>query len=152
MNTNELKCYLEESQITGPYFLNVYALDQLPQKNITKDPWLLVCNCCPAHLPGRHWIAMFKQSSTIEFFDSFGFHPNLYGLQSFLDAQDTNTILYNNVKLQSILTDVCGHYCLYFAYFRSLGESMHSIVERLHRLEEDQDEHVYDHVVKLYIE
>ena len=150
MNTNELKRKLETSHVTSPFFLNVYALDQLPNKNLMQEPWLLVCNCCPIHLPGQHWIAMFKEQSTLDVFDSFGLPPNVYGLQSFLDTQDANTIMYNNTKLQSIRSDVCGHYCLYFAYYRSLGESMHSIVKRLNELKEDKDEYVYRNVVKLY--
>ena len=78
MNTLEIKRYLESNEATRDAFLNVYALDQLPKEKLPRERWLLVCNCCPANMTGEHWIAMFYENGTLEFFDSFGLSPERY--------------------------------------------------------------------------
>ena len=130
MNTEELDRMLRGNDATKGYYLGVYAADQLPKERIARDVWLLVCNCCPIDLPGEHWIAIFGNSrGDIDFFDSFGFPPNAYdGVHQFLERQETSLIAYNTTHLQSIESDACGSYCLFFAYYRSLGRSMCDIV------------------------
>ena len=130
MNTEELDRMLCVSDATKGYYLGVYAVDQLPKEKISQDVWLLVCNCCPIDLPGEHWVAMFGNArGEIDFFDSFGFPPNAYdGVHQFLGRQETSLITYNTMQLQSMESDACGPYCLFFAYYRSLGRSMCDIV------------------------
>ena len=62
-----------------------------------------------------------------EFFDSYGLPPSNYigTFSSFLNGWS-----FNSVTLQSINSKVCGHYCLYYALFRSRNIGMSTIVHR----------------------
>ena len=77
MDTRELETILKKNVSTQKTFLGVFALDQLPTPTELRkvaerrDRWFLVCNCCPASKPGRHWIAIFYERGSVEFFDSF---------------------------------------------------------------------------------
>ena len=146
MDTQELETILRRSASTQKTFLAVFALDQLPTSiELRKaaeryDRWLLVCNCCPASQPGRHWIAVFYEHGTVEFFDSFALPPDNYDrlLTTFLHhATDACEVVYNNVPLQSIDSDACGHYCVLFGVARSRGQSFRSILDEMTALNRD---------------
>ena len=139
MNTLEIKHYLENSAVTNDAFLNVFALDQLPKEKIQKERWFLVCNCCPADMIGEHWIALFyEERSYLEFFDSFGLPPDAYGKEilSFIAIQGIR-VVYNNVRLQTLESDACGHYCLLYTFHRCRGELFQTILEKLNGLKRD---------------
>ena len=144
MNTFEIKNYLERHEDTRGLFLNVYAVDQLPKEKIRRTRWLLVVNCCPASRRGKHWVAMYCENDKLEFFDSFGMPPSMYeGVPIFIERQRPNSIIYNCQQLQSIDTDVCGHYCITYAVWRAQDSSLQDIMHGFIRLnEEDSIERV----------
>ena len=87
MDTNEIKSILETNEATSDVLLNVYVADQLPKKRIERDRWLLVANCCPSNYRGEHWVAVYSENGKLEFFDSFGFPPDVNeGIVPFLSA------------------------------------------------------------------
>ena len=135
MNTQQIEQMLKRNKTTSEYFLGVFAADQLPTRKIEKKVWLLVCNCCPISLPGEHWIALFGNArQEIEVFDSFAFSPNVYdGVHQFLRDQHPTLITYNTQQLQSFESDACGHYCLYFSYYRAQGVIIEKIVDGMNR-------------------
>ena len=144
MNTLEIKRYLERSETTRDVFLNVYALDQLPKEKLPQERWLLVCNCCPANMTGEHWIAMFYENETLEFFDSFGLSPERYDrgkddrISAFMRAQRPQKgVVFNNERLQSYESDGCGHYCILYGFHRCRGEPFGAIVASLTALTRD---------------
>ena len=153
MDTFTMKGMLETNVTTRAYFLNVYAADQLPRERIAQTPWLLVCNCCPIDLPGEHWIAMYgDEENGVDVFDSFGLDPRWYeGVLDFLSAQyPFPHFRHNNARLQSLESDACGHYCLYFAHHRSCGDAMFTIVNRLASVNDSlRDEYVKHRVVNV---
>ena len=153
MNTQELVHALSSDKIVNDYFLNVYAFDQLPKRKITQTSWILICNCCPAFKPGMHWIVLFKDAQRkecIEIFDSYGQHPDLYNLTSFCRRQGAKHIWYNMRQLQSLTSNVCGHYCLYYAYYRMRGYEMKSIIVSfiLHNKFDKNNQLIYEHVIQ----
>ena len=45
----------------------------------------LISNTDPRDLPGTHWVAMYFTSPGIsEFFDSYGFPPEVYGMEDYI--------------------------------------------------------------------
>ena len=146
MDTQELETVLRKNVSTQKTFLGVFALDQLPTSiELRKaaeryERWFIVCNCCPASQPGRHWIAVFYERGTVEFFDSFALPPDNYDrlLTTFLHhATNACEVVYNNVPLQSIDSDACGHYCVLFGVARSRGQSFRSILDEMTALNRD---------------
>ena len=82
----------------------------------------------PSTAPGEHWVAMlFNNPRSAEFFDSYGLHPIVYGLTDFLDSHSSSWD-YNSKTLQSLISEVCGHYTVYCILFRSRGCSLSEIL------------------------
>ena len=86
-----------------------------------------VVNTDPSTAPGEHWVAMFFNNLRSEFFDSYGLHPIVCGLTDFLDSHSSSWT-YNSKTLQSLISEVCGHYTVYYILFRSRGCSLSKIL------------------------
>ena len=70
MNTFELETTLKRNITPQEIFLGVIALDGLPKRSDLrhKNQSFLVCNCCPSTQIGHHWIAVFYDHGSIDFF------------------------------------------------------------------------------------
>lgn len=152
MDQNELLLILTKIYSkSDAAFLGVFAADHLPLPDYISahSPCAYVCNTDQTGMPGTHWIAVFHPTKkTCEFFDSFGFHPHDLGF-NFSSFKITN---YNQKQVQSTNSEVCGHYCIYFLYFRIHGHSFSNIMTRLRFLSRSQsDSLVYSFVKNLKI-
>ena len=89
-----------------------------------------------------------SRSKKENFFDSYGAPPSKYSgtFTTFLN-NNSNQWIFNTVTLQSIYSKVCGHYCLYFALYRSRQISMSTIVHRF-----SNNTRKNDSLVKRFIE
>jgi len=106
-------------------FRGVHSIDTLP----TPPPeGLIVCNLDCSHRPGSHWVAIYIAASVeqAEFFDSLGERPPKL-LESYLDRW-LKQWSFNNRQIQSVISDVCGFYCVYFCILRAKNITMHAIV------------------------
>ena len=131
MDTVQLTLVLRKDRYTRGVFQGVYSSDKLPT-NISSYPALFIANVDTSDKPGTHWVAFyFTEEREGEFFDSYGLPPSNYTgtFTSFLN-NNSNGWKFNSKTLQSIDSKVCGHYCLYFALFRSRRVSMSTIVNR----------------------
>ena len=142
MNTFELEHILRRNISPQEIFLGVFALDGLPTRTELrqKNRWFLVCNCCPSTKRGHHWVAVFYNHGSIEFFDSFALSPWAYDVRmtTFLhDTSGAREILFNDVRLQEIDSDACGHHCILFGVARSGGDTFQNIVKELSTLTRD---------------
>ena len=131
MNTAQLTTCLNRDACIRPIFAGVYAINRLPFY-IDKRPSLYVVNSDFAENVGQHWFCVYFDRDcrmTCEFWDSFGRHPSCYHkyLTEFLD-RNCSHLLYNDRVLQSDTTSVCGHYVLYFAYFKARHVPMEGIL------------------------
>ncbi len=111
MKTNEIESILKLIiSPTKANFLGVFPKDLIPSFDSLKFPACLVSNTDPSSKPGTHWVALYLVSPThIEFFDSYGLHPRANGFTF-------NVSEYNRVQFQSISSNVCGQYCIYYFY------------------------------------
>ena len=142
MNTFELEHILQRNVSPREIFLGVFALDGLPTRTELrqKNRWFLVCNCCPSTKRGHHWVAVFYNHGSIEFFDSFALSPWAYDVRmtTFLhDTSGAREILFNDVRLQEFDSDACEHYCILFGVARSGGDTFQNIVKELSTLTRD---------------
>ena len=123
---------LHENETTRTLFDGIYAVDTLLTSTPEK-PKLLLCNTDPSDRPGRHWLLIFMDGGdTAELFDSMGGELEDYDarLRTFLyrHARDIRRALH---RVQPMGTDLCGYYCLYYAYMRSRGHSMEAILNTM---------------------
>ena len=128
LTTTDIDDVLSNHANTRIPFIGVFAHDQLPTKLICKKKWVLVCNASPIESPGTHWFALFKECDDVmELFDSIGGDPASYNLVEFMQNQQVEKCIYNSVRIQSLFSNVCGHYAIYFAIHRCIGMSMEKI-------------------------
>ena len=146
LSSTEIKALLD--RVLEPdkvNFLGVFAKNEIP--GITDQlrfPAYLVANTANSTQAGEHWIALyFTDSLHCEFFDSFAFSPGFYGLSEYLNKFSITATV--DFPLQSINSSVCGHYCIYYLFNRSLGHPMHLILRSFTTVDQDwNDNHVFD--------
>ena len=79
----------------------------------------------PDDQPGTHWVAMFFISPwESEFFDSYGFPPDTYGMDGYIERDATR---YNNKPFQGLTSDTCGDYCLFYLFHLARNVDMDAI-------------------------
>ena len=148
MDTIQLTVILRKDRYTRGVFQGVYPSDKLPT-SVSSYPALFIANVDTSDKPGTHWVAFyFIKEREGEFFDSYGLPPSNYTgtFSSFLNNNSSDW-KFNSKTLQSIDSKVCGHYCLYFALFRSRQVSMSTIVNRF-----SSNKSRNDFLVKRFIE
>ena len=130
MDTFQIARALEQDATTSKKFCGVFPSDKLPQV-MDRYPCGFVANTDPSSQSGTHWIAFyFASEHKAEFFDSYGQPPDHYR-DSFVDFLDKHSYEwdFNKRKLQSIWSDVCGQYCIFYLSHRARGHSMNQIVQ-----------------------
>jgi hypothetical protein len=127
MNGDEISKLLRKDKVANKYFYGVYPIDMLP--NINFIPASLVLNTDPSYLPGAHWIAVYiDRNRECFFFDSFGYHPSIYKVEKYLRTISTS-ITYNKSQIQSLASETCGLYCIYFIILMSRGFDFNYIID-----------------------
>jgi hypothetical protein len=127
MNTSQIKYALEQDPFTRKIFYGVFPSDKLPQ-TLEKYPCGFVANTDPSSKPGTHWVAFyFPLEGKGEFFDSYGRSPQYY--KEFKKFSERHSWKYNERKLQSDWSDVCGQYCIFYLAHKARGYTMSKIVQ-----------------------
>ena len=118
-------------------------MDQIPLLN--KYPYSIVVNLDTSIEPGSHWVGIFAFSKDLAYyFDSFGQPPP----DRIKDHFSKFIIFrYNKVKHQSLLSEVCGYYVMFFIYLCSFGHTLNHI-NHLLQSRYDKDGYVMNFVNK----
>lgn len=88
-----------------------------------KPPTLSVCNTSTSDSPGTHWVVIcIDKHRNGEFFDSFGMHPAVYGLENGMSNADE--WFFNDYRLQHPSSVVCGYYTIAYCMAKIKGVSM----------------------------
>jgi len=109
-------------------FDDVYSSDTLPPC----PHGLLVCNLNPAHCPGTHWVAIYVADDYGEYFDSIGKAPP-DSIRKYLDrwCGGADKWIFNDRQVQSVISRLCEHYCVYYCTLRSNAISLREILALL---------------------
>ena len=134
MYTSQIKALLKRYKLRG-----VYPVDQLPKRKLCGG---YVINTDNHDEPGEHWVAVFVTKRRTDYFDSYGFPPTDERILKFIGSR----AYYNRKTLQSPITRVCGHYCVYFIKHRAKGWSAEKIIESF---PSNSDAFVKRHVVNM---
>lgn len=117
-STDEL--YTNGVKILSPMFKGVFPRDGLPKRGFRSHPWGVIVNHDPSHLPGVHWVAIYRKAFglPVEYFDSFGLQlersdPLITWIYTLADE-----CLMPNFAAQNFFTETCGPWALYFLHWR----------------------------------
>ena len=147
MYTHELRDIILGDIRLNRQFLDIFAANALPYQIPVES--LAIVNCCNRGRRGQHWIAICQETSNrLEIFDSYGFDPPMHNLENKLPV--SNVVVYNTKQLQSIFSNVCGQYCLYYCYFKPRGYAMGDIVSIFSNDVDSNDYYVHNSVLKLF--
>ena len=130
MNTKQLWNALCLNPVTNKYFDGIFSSDTL--KEITQKPNLIICNTDPSHKPGEHWVLFFFSENSVDFYDSLGRDIKYYG-SVFIDFIANFVDDYKQClkRTQPIKSDLCGQYCLYYAFAKCNGLPMEDIIQNM---------------------
>ena len=140
MNNREIDNLLNSNPKTKTIFAGVYPYDLLPLNTNILKPSAFIINTDPHYKRGEHWIAIyFPMEGLPELFDSYGFPIIIPKLKQFIGNQPYH---YNKNLIQDMFSSVCGQYCIYFIYCKSIGKSLNSIVNSFGTNKALNDEYV----------
>ena len=119
LETKELNKIAKSNIFMKKKFLGTYPADILTFEKKAKKKkrcgW--IWNTDEQHLPGQHWVAVYKKDRTLYFFDSYGFSPKFYQRQYWQLKKYRFINLTKNIQLQANGTSTCGAWCLLFLYY-----------------------------------
>lgn len=112
MNTTELN-----EKINAPEFIGTYPYDILPKRPDSNHS--IVVNTSPSKDPGSHWLALVFKNKKLYFLDSYGraINDQTFSLgfkETIKEYAGGSKIIHNKKWLQSLSSNVCGEYCIYF--------------------------------------
>ncbi|KMQ82166.1 hypothetical protein RF55_23931 [Lasius niger] len=126
MNSSEIHNVLSRDPHTCRYYVGVFPSDKIP--DIAKFPAAMVINTDKHHEKGSHWLALYIENpKTLDFFDSFGLPPDIYGEDISRFVKTYEEVHWNSVPVQSLTSNVCGQFCIYFIVKRCQGFCMKMI-------------------------
>ena len=136
MNTKQLWIALTLNPKSNFYFDGIFSIDTL--KDIKEKPSLIICNTDPSDEPGKHWVLYFFNEDSVDFYDSLVRDITYYGSE-FIDFIKNFTSNFEQYlrRTQPIKSDLCGQYCLYYAFAKCNGLSMEKIINNM--LSKDDD-------------
>ena len=106
MEKNDLKNNtMNERELQRVYNHNIYPRDS----KVIPDRGFVKMDNGPQG--GTYWTCYIVKDNKSYYFDSFRGQPD-----KFLLNQLPKPIIYHNCKIQDIISQLCGSYCLYFFY------------------------------------
>ena len=110
----------------------------------------MIANTDPHDQPGTHWIAMyFVSPDESEFFDSYGFPAESYGMDGYILR---GTTYYNDKPMQGLTSDVCGDYCLFYLLHRARNVDLNTIQTKFQRYDSQWNDSQVAQFVHTYIQ
>ena len=140
MDGRTLATVLRACSVTRPHFCGVYPADGIEAPRIF--PASMIVNLDEGDEPGSHWVAMFsRDEGEVDYFDSYGQPPPEGGIKQYFDSFAKRKV--NPFVIQSVVSPVCGHYCLYFIFMRSKGTTYDMLLNELAH-HDNLDQYVLD--------
>lgn len=97
-------------------FKGVYPSDSFPRIKDDEQYFSVIFNLSPHNEIGSHFIAIVHRASKTYYFDSFGKECKNKKILNFM-TKFSDTIFFNNQKLQHETSVFCGLYCLAFILY-----------------------------------
>lgn len=130
MNTFQISNIVRQH---SPEFLGVLPGNHL--YNLKNNGFVIV-NTDECYKTGRHWVALYLNDFTCEFFDSLGQSPTHYhnSWHKFL-FEKSGEYIFNDRRIQKLNSDDCGKYCIIYVILRSRGLEFKTIIEMIQNID-----------------
>ena len=155
LNNIQLDRLADGQSTLKPYFYGTMPCDRLPRSPDKKGPVAYIVNTDREGQPGRHWLALWTCDDECEILDSYPLPLKTYlttgPLQTWLDRHWKN-VIQNSQSLQSLFSQSCGDYALFFLIDRSQGKSMNEFLKRFDKHDYVHNDHKVGQMLKTLIE
>lgn len=134
--TNQITHLAQSDTLLRKVYVGTFAADKVDRySNVMtangRDKYpKFIANSDNSNQPGEHWIAFVALSGTsLEIFDSYGrrtidYSDNLY---RFMRG-------FHRIKqFQSMFSETCGYFCLFYLFYRAKGEKMNKVLGHLNK-------------------
>ena len=130
MDSNQIYEIVRNSNILSSTFRGIHNVGTI--QNVRPVNGFLIVNVVDNPNIMGHWVLIFFRNSTVYFFDSFGKLPVFYDvrLRNYINSFLSNKIVVYAKPIQANDSLVCGAYCLYNAYYMTLGRSVYNIKKK----------------------
>ena len=155
LNTVQLDLLAISQPSLKPYFYGTVLCDRLPSPPDKKGPVAYIVNTDREGQPGRHWLALWTCDDECEILDSYALPLDMYlttePLQTWLDRH-WKIVIQNTQSLQSLYSQSCGDYALFFLIDRSQGKSMNEFLKRFEKHDYVHNDQKVGQMLKALIE
>lgn len=135
MNGAAIERLLMANTRTRHSFRGVYPSDCLPNKIGSGTANAYVINLDRMDQPGSHWTALYVNPfGDAIYMDSFGLAPTLPAIKQFI-SENSRSITFNKVPIQSLVGWTCGLYCVYFIQKMCDGASLNAFIAEFKALQ-----------------
>ena len=146
MYTHEIQYVLDHGIWVKNLQAKVCAKDQLPRQKPNHVKAYII-NTEKSNKSGEHWVAViFNNNGKVLYFDSYGLPPLHTEIINFLNNHSLSW-RYNQQRLQSLQSKVCGLYCIFILDAAARG---HNIQKYLQQTFLSTDHHRNDRNVSLW--
>lgn len=145
MNSLQIDRILRAYRPLKGIFRGVFASNEMPPAD-GRRPFCFVANTMRAGTVGEHWVACYCESADLlEYFDSMADPEPVEDIQRYFGY--FRHVRKSPMALQSLLSNACGLYCIYFLVKRRKS-SFQKIIHGLHQMKMGERERY----VKRYVQ
>ena len=124
LNDTVLRTLAQKDPQLRRVFHGVYPADQLPRSPHTSVRAAYIVNTVPAGEPGQHWLGLWTEQNKCYVFDSYGLSLHVYTNPDLHQWwSQWKYLTRSDITLQSMDSQTCGHYALFFLKARAQGKS-----------------------------
>ena len=154
MNTRDIESILtSEERGMLPYFGGVFARDEFIRTFTDETSKFFVFNTHPSGGAGEHWLGVLVDEEEVHFFDSYGQTPSIaYPDVYKVITRGGKNLTWNKIRLQGLVSTVCGDYCVLFGLLWSRGWKRKTFYNRLTLIanSESRDHLVREIIIELF--
>lgn len=124
MNTLQLETVLRRCSFTKDIFKGVFAADYFP--DLSSRPCCFIWNLCTSSQNSSvsgHWICIFISQANIAYYFDSAAEPISQTFREFLENNCKEMKIVLKRRVQSLFSDVCGQYCIFFLIAKAKGIS-----------------------------
>ena len=132
-------------------YIGTYAIDMLPRLMKYNYPVIMVINLDDSSKGGSHWVALaIGLDGRSLYFDSFGRTPPKLILEYM--KYYSRYQAYNDARLQSVISNVCGFYVIFFSLCMDRGLGLNYMLKRFTTFDTSlNDTLVHRHICNLLL-
>ena len=135
MDTEEIDAAMRYDKKCREMYVGTFPIDKTPK--VISENQLLVVNLDSSEKPGSHWVLLVGEKhvdgwASLLYFDSYGRAPP----KEIQEKYRNYKITYADLRLQSLISQVCGYHVICVAILIARGYSLLEILLQFYRGDE----------------